>query len=85
MVDQYKGVDTPMTSARNFYDVVPDDNDDLPHIPKGIVANADGAVTMVGHNGVTVTVNLIANVIYAYAPKIIKDTGTDAIGIVALH
>lgn len=85
MVDQFKGVETAISPARHFYDAAPDDDNDLPYVPKGIISNDGGDVCMVGGNGNEVTVTLVAGVVYPFAPVRIKATGTTSTAIVALH
>lgn len=88
MVDVFKGYnDAPHAPARNFFDIdaVKSDVADLPFVPKGIVCSVAGTVKMTGANGTAVTVTLLANVVYPYAPQQVWSTGTTATGIIGLH
>lgn len=87
MTDKFKGyVDLPQAPARNFYDVVPDDNTDLPFVPKGILVTVAGNIAMVGENGAVPCVMPVnANTVYPFSPQRIRATATTATGIKALH
>lgn len=88
MTDKFQGYpDQPHHPARNFLDIDAEKSDtvNLTHVPKGIVASTGGTMKMTGANDVAVTVTLVANVVYPYAPKRVWSTGTGASGIIGLH
>lgn len=53
--------------------------------PHGIVLSADGTVKMTLVGGQTVSLALLAKVEYDFRPKLIWDTGTDAIDVYLLY
>lgn len=53
--------------------------------PHGMSISADGTVKMTLVGGQTVSLALLAKVQYDYRPKLIWDTGTDAIDVYLLY
>lgn len=71
--------------ARFAVAVTPNDNSDLPTVPRAIIVGADGVVVMVmSGNGQEVPITMLAGLPYPLAPTRIKATGTTATGIVAV-
>jgi hypothetical protein len=71
--------------ARNFQNVAPDDANDLALEPKGVIFGTTGNAILVGEDGVTATVPVIAGVTYPFMPQRIKSTGHTAGTVTLLY
>lgn len=71
--------------ARNFLNFNPDDANDLAIEPKGLVFGTTGNAILIGEDGNTATVPVLAGVTYPYSPQRIKSTGHTAGTVTLLY
>lgn len=66
--------------------ITPDDNNDLTNYTRAILVGGAGNLACITRGGDTVTFSgLLAGVVYPFALKRIKSTGTTATNLVALY
>lgn len=70
--------DSPALYSKEHILVVPDDDADLPFIPKAIYVNTSGTAAIIDHVGNEISYNLVAGSIPPIRPTRIKATGTTA-------
>ena len=85
MIDHFKeNAITLGDPASNALLVTPDDNTDLPILPRCITVEVAGDLRMTFANGTTMTIQADSGMIYPFRVKRIHSTGTTATGVAIL-
>ncbi|HEV2746419.1 MAG TPA: hypothetical protein VGW34_03865 [Allosphingosinicella sp.] len=85
-IDPYQGYTSPVhAQADNWDAVTPDDDEDLPNVPKALWANVAGDIALVGEDGHEEIFAVPASVPIPLRARRVKATGTTATGIRALY
>lgn len=84
MRDQFPGRG-PLGSAREFFVITPDDNADLPQVPRGLWVGGAGDIVATGLSGDVTFKGVLAGTMLPISPSRVKATGstaTDIVGVV---
>jgi hypothetical protein len=84
--DPFDSLTPGLTSpAIGGFEITPDDDVDLPTLPRAIVVGEAGTVAVTFGNGTSVQLPLTAGVIYPIRAQRVLATGTTATGITGLY
>lgn len=62
--------------------ITPHDTNEVDPRPRALRIGGAGDITLVDDDGTAITYTVVAGEVLSISPKIVKDTGTDATGIV---
>ena len=68
-----------------WVEVTPDDDADLPEVPRALWANSDGDIAMQDRLGQSVTFTVAAGLVVGLRPYRVLETGTTVTSVVALY
>lgn len=74
----------PLSSAREWFAITPDDDVDLPQVPRGVWVGGAGNVAVVGLSGSAVLEGVTAGTLLPIAPTRVLLAGTTATKLVGL-
>jgi hypothetical protein len=71
--------------AKNFRTIVPDDANDIGFEVKGLIFGTTGNVTLIGEDGQSAAIGVLAGVVYPFSPNRINSTAHTAGTVVGLY